>query len=41
MDFQLLLSTRSYKIIKTEVENKLRKTSMRYKELIKMEESCL
>ena len=40
-DYQFLLSTRSYKLIKGEIESKMRKTSMRFKELIKIEESCL
>jgi hypothetical protein len=40
-DFQYILATRDYKTIKGEIEAKLKKQSMSFKEVFKVEESCL
>ena len=40
-DYQFILATRNYKTIHSEIEKKLKKESMSFRELLKIEESCL
>lgn len=40
-DYQLLLATDHYPTIKQQIENKMRKQSMSFKEVYKVEEACL
>ena len=40
-DYQFILATRNYKTIHMEIEKKLKKESMSFRELLKIEESCM
>jgi hypothetical protein len=40
-DYQFILATRNYKKIHMEIEKKLKKESMSFRELLKIEESCM